>query len=214
MRVLVLTALLAALLSGCASRLSGSPQTAWTKSERHPALASGAVVRGSYAPMIQPYAPTWFVFSRTGQAVSTLAELQGELRPIDTPELALEYTALLARIQITRDKALTAVDQSAPLEFRSGSERSYAEYTAADAARWGIKPGPQLTDTGAAFVITRPVFRQDWSYEADGITLDWGQPFVEWIRETVRRDGRYEREVLKVLERGEAAAAFQPGGTP
>lgn len=210
-RSLVVVALLGALVGASACRSAGDPnRKTWYPPQAHEALQVGATVRASYYPMICPSTSDYYVARRDGSFVKTFDQLRPVLRPIDTPERALAYQKLLRKIQIERDETLTALQWTTPLRFDEGDEPSYAAYVAADAARWGVGKEPAIEARGDVVVITRPSYRMVETIDENGKAWVLGEGVVELVRESIHRDGRYERDVVRVLEEGKAAEVYQP----
>jgi hypothetical protein len=209
-RLRLLVASVALLSAGCAgSRLGDPNEMAWTDDRTHPALVTGAKVRSRYLRYTCPCIEDVFVVHR-GTFVKTFAELRPLVRPIDTPEAALAYRSLLSDVEIERDTTLEALEQTTPLDFYAAEKPVYGTYVASDAARWGVPDEPAIETTPDAIVITRPCYRLE-RHVTPG-TDDWTveEPRVELVRETFHRDGRYRREVVRVLERGDAARVHAP----
>lgn len=197
------------LLSGCSSARDPNAKT-WTASTPHAALQPGVTMRGSYDPMMCPCVPDYFVVRRDGSFVKTFDQLQAVLRPIDSEHRALAYRKLLGWIVLERDETLKALQWTAPLEFDEGEQPFFGVYVAADAERWGVGHKPVIEVTEQQITITQPSFRIIETIGENGQAMILGDGVVELVREGIHRDGRYEREVLRVLEEGESARVHQP----
>lgn len=199
-------------MAGC--RSSGGQDTvgspSWTRPEPHPLLKSCAATRESYYPMICPTVYTPHVLRSNGQFVKTFDELRPLLKPIETREQALAYRRLLGDIEIQRDETLKQLQWARPLDFHDGDKPSYGVYVAADAARWNVGREALVAAWEDRFVITQPAYRMVETIDENGKAWVLGEGVVELVRETIHRDGRYEREVVRVLEEGQAAAVYQP----
>ncbi len=200
--------LLLFLISACAKPFDQN-EMVWSQPLSYPCLKPGVTVRSHPYRYIDPAIGETYVIRRDRTRVRTFAELQTVLRPIDTLEIAVWYRRLLGMIELERDEALTALDQSLPLELHDGDSAFYGVYVASDATRWNVPHEPVIETTAEIIVITQPTFRRSWLYDETG---DWvpGLAFVELVREVFYRDGRYEREIVRELERGKSALVHEP----
>ncbi len=197
--ILLLTA------TGC---VAGGRTTEWTQAS-NAALQDGVTLRGSFDPMMCPCAPDWHVAKQDRSFVTTFDELRAVLRPIDTPERAVAYRELLQTLDIERDDAREALRYSTPLTFKDEETSRREIYTAADAERWNVPHEPVVETTAGRIVITQPMYMQMY-YSEDGMFSHMDVPVVELVREVFHRDGNYERETLRELERGDAASVYEP----
>ncbi len=202
MRVVVVVVVALSLLAGCSGvGQADINEKQWARPLESPVLTKGTTVRFWHYKHISPPMGESHVVDRHGRFVDTMSGLRRVLRPIDTEDKALAYRRLLADVELKRDDALAALERSTPLEFHDGERAFYGVYIAANAEKWNVGREPVVEDTGEAFVITQPTFRRG---------EDWSSGDVELTRETIHRDGRYEREVLRVLETGKPAMVHQP----
>ena len=179
----------------------------WTELS-HPALQAGASRRAYHALWATQFVGDWYVFRADGTRVRTLEELRTVLRPLDTEELVLAYRDLIGTVDIERDESLIALKETTPLVYRD--ERAYGGlYDGEDAQRWDVGRERVVEEKADGFVITEPSFRWWFRYHEDG-DLSPIKMTVELVRETIGRDGSYRREVVRLLEEGKSAAAYQP----
>ena len=195
--------------TGCVGTGDAMTRT-WTPAQPHPLLRGGAMVRNAYYPMICPRVDDAYVVLPGGSFVQTLDELRVVLRPIDTVERALAYRSFLGDIELERDETLRALQHTTPLDYDEGKEPFYGVYVAADAQRWGVGREPLVEMMADRIVITQPSFHLSEYPPVEGKAWDLEASRVELVRETIYRDGRYVREVVRVLEQGKAALVHEP----
>lgn len=206
MRAILATLCLAMLVVGCKSSRccpapGNQPEMVWTDPEPHRLLQAGVTTRAHLLKDVTPRVGDLYVVKRDGSHVKTFDELRAVLRPIETKEQALAYRRLLASMQLERSERLTALQYSTSVRFHEGDEAVFGVYVATQADRWQVGREPVIEQEEDAVVITGPVFRR---------LGDTSEGVVELVRETIHRDGRYERELVRVLETGEAALVHRP----
>ena len=209
-------------LGACRGVGGGASEWVWYPKEPHAALVDGAWVRAREPRYILPAMRESFVGARglTGH-VETEAELLAQLKPVTTGEGALAVLELVQKVAVTGEQ-LEAIRWSRPLEFEPedpDSTITAEAYRPADAERWNVPTEPAIEITPEGVVVKRPVWRPLREGEVEGdqplgeehVMMRLVLPsVVEYVADTVARNGKVERTVLRVLVSGPAAKAYGP----
>jgi hypothetical protein len=216
-RVAALIGLL--LLGACAQTTSPGHEWVWGPSRSHDALVDGAWVR---MREVRYLAPSWTEEHVGSDGRSGLVRTEGELRPLLRPvtdeKTALAFLDLVQRVELDGGAAVEAIQRSRPLRYDGTvPENEYPSeaYRPSDAARWGVPDRPEVVVSASAVEVRRVVWRPLRAGETvepgdDEVFVGARPGVVEWVVDTVGRDGRVGREVLRVLETGRVARRHGP----
>ena len=209
--VLVLCTLLLSL-PGCRTYDDGSGpgEGTWTSSERSPLLSDAVRLRAHYYPMISPTIYDWYAFAG-GRKITTLDELRKHVVAIDTEEKAIAYRELLARVHLDAEDDIFPIVHGTPLVYRAERKGFGPEYSDAEVAHWGVGTRRKVTSRGDAWEIVEVQHRYipDRSPPEPNI-VKVGTEAIELVMETITKDGRYKRTVLRTLEHGAGARNYAP----
>lgn len=197
-------ALLAACVSGrcCPSDSGIDVQRGWWPAQHPPPLRPTARVEIHTVRNVTPWLGEIHVVDGRGRRIQTLSALRRHVRPLVSLDDAYAYRSLLAKMEMQRDPHVQALSLSSFVKFHEGDRAWAGHYVAEQAEKWGIGKEHLVEEHPDAFVIMGPLFR--WLEPLRGAGV------VELVRETIYRDGRYKREVLRELERGRAAMVHRP----
>ena len=197
MRTLLLLVLVP-LLAGCASRWK------FVAAEDNPALRPGAKIatfeRGRGAARERRVDVR---IDGEDLSVTSVDEVMEYVRPIETPDAAIAYSALVRELGVTDAGARGQLVR--PDATLSGPG-SGGRYSGADAAVWRIPFEPTARPNAGGFEVSRVVLQAPAQHPLiPTVTTPWR---LLYIREIVFKDGTIRYVDEHTLTNGEDAARF------
>ncbi len=197
MRILLLL-LFAPLLAGCASRWK------FISAEDNPALRPGAQIVTFERGRGERHERRVDVrVDGDDVSVTTVDDVMPYVRPIETPEAAIAYSALVRELGVTDAGAHgRLVRPDATLSGYGSGGR----YSAADAAVWRIPLEPTAHPNAGGFEVSRVVLQPPGQHPLlPTVVTPWR---LLYVREIVFKDGTIRFVDEHTLTNGEDAARF------
>jgi hypothetical protein len=186
------------LLAGCASDWK------FVSAESHPALRDGAQIatfeRGRGAQHERRYD---IRFDGKDGDTPTIESVMEYARPIDSPEAAIAYSALVRELGVVDAGVRGLIVRPDPTIEGPGSG---GRYSRADAAIWRIDFLPTARPYSGGFEVTRVVLMPPTPHPfMPNVSTPWR---LLLVREVVFKDGTFKTVDEKTLSDGQDAVRF------